>query len=121
MIRFLLSVWLGLFFLLFPLSPGQGSSAGDSPAVETPTLVESLRSQPVSWVQCGSDHCLAVTATGCLYTWGAGQNYQLGNERDVMFRRSPFLVNPSFFEEYAVLQVGISLLSCACRTFPCRL
>ncbi|CBZ51572.1 putative regulator of chromosome condensation [Neospora caninum Liverpool] len=56
--------------------------------VEEPQILEKLERHPLRWVQCGSDHCVAVTEAGCLYTWGAGQNFQLGNGQDVEIRPS---------------------------------
>ncbi|KYF43722.1 regulator of chromosome condensation RCC1 [Toxoplasma gondii ARI] len=71
--------------------------------VEEPRVLEKLAGQ-VHWVQCGSDHCLAATDAGRLYTWGAGQNFQLGNGEDVDIRRTPFLVDPQLFDSKFVLQ-----------------
>ncbi|KEP65280.1 UNVERIFIED_CONTAM: regulator of chromosome condensation RCC1 [Hammondia hammondi] len=71
--------------------------------VEEPRILEKLAGQ-VRWVQCGSDHCLAATDAGRLYTWGAGQNFQLGNGEDVDILRAPYLVDPQLFDSKFVLQ-----------------
>ncbi|PFH34673.1 regulator of chromosome condensation RCC1 [Besnoitia besnoiti] len=82
---------------------GLGAAFGKYTSVEEPTPLNKFAA-PLRWVQCGSDHCLAVTTSGILYTWGAGQNFQLGNGEDVEIRRTPFLVDPRLFDSTFVLQ-----------------
>ncbi|OEH78792.1 regulator of chromosome condensation rcc1 [Cyclospora cayetanensis] len=57
------------------------------------------------WIGCGSDHALAVSRSGCLYTWGAGQNYQLGTGDDPVLLPSPARIDPQNFKNQCVLQV----------------
>ncbi|KAG9095608.1 hypothetical protein FRC06_009628 [Ceratobasidium sp. 370] len=43
-----------------------------------PTSLANLTKDTFVQVACGGDHCLALTATGYVYVWGAGEQFQLG-------------------------------------------
>lgn len=50
-----------------------------------PALFEPLKNETIVDIAAGSDHCLALTASGFVYGWGNGQQFQLG--RRVIERR----------------------------------
>jgi E3 ubiquitin-protein ligase HERC4 len=48
-----------------------------------PTVQSTLRSQKISFIDCGEEHSAALTSDGGLFTWGAGMYGQLGHARNV--------------------------------------
>jgi alpha-tubulin suppressor-like RCC1 family protein len=64
------------------LGIGQVSSMSAASAaaavVRTPTLVEDLGGMHVKQITCGFAHTAAVTDTGQVWAWGAGDNGRLG-------------------------------------------
>ena len=54
---------------------------GNTANCAEPRLVESLASRPVAQVACGKSHSIGLTAEGDVYTWGAGDEGQLGTGR----------------------------------------
>ena len=46
------------------------------------TRVSTFDEAPVKEVAAGSNHCLALTHKGDLYSWGFGEMYQLGHDQD---------------------------------------
>ncbi|VDN34113.1 unnamed protein product, partial [Dibothriocephalus latus] len=52
---------------------------GDLTHVNVPTCVKAFASQRVVQVTVGALHCLAVTDTGRVYSWGDNDHGQLGN------------------------------------------
>ncbi|KAA1103060.1 hypothetical protein PGT21_005334 [Puccinia graminis f. sp. tritici] len=64
---------------------GFDGMVGTSPKQLVPTRVSNLREYPVSQVVCGYDHVLALTTDGHVYSWGNGQQQQLG--RKIIERR----------------------------------
>ncbi|CAO1621925.1 unnamed protein product [Sympodiomycopsis kandeliae] len=65
-----------------------GSSKMQYQPVSLPALVQHSFSQ----IACGDDHILALTTTGLVYTWGNGQQLQLG--RRIIERRKINGLNP---------------------------
>ena len=47
--------------------------------METPRLIEALRSKRVRDIACGSSHSAAIISNGELYTWGMGEYGRLGH------------------------------------------
>ena len=62
---------------------GNGASGqlghGDTQDLLVPRRVEALAAERVVRVTAGSDHCVAVTSTGELWSWGSGMSGQLGH------------------------------------------
>ncbi|CAG2112644.1 unnamed protein product, partial [Medioppia subpectinata] len=55
-----------------------------------PTVQTTLRSQRISFIDCGEEHTVALTADGGLFSWGAGMYGQLGhakNNNEILPRR----------------------------------
>ncbi|CAM9609193.1 unnamed protein product, partial [Hapterophycus canaliculatus] len=61
---------------------------GNREVVESPKRIEALAGIPCVQVACGFAYTAAVTASGELYTWGAGENGRLGLG-DVEDRHTP--------------------------------
>ena len=58
----------------------------------TPTLIEApLEGKFVVQVACGSEHSMALTRKGCVYTWGHGANGRLGHGSEVDYT-TPYIV-----------------------------
>lgn len=55
---------------------------GSSEAKSSPERLPSLDSVVVTSVACGWDHCLALSASGKVYSWGSGQNGKLGHNTE---------------------------------------
>uniref|UniRef100_M8BZS0 Uncharacterized protein n=1 Tax=Aegilops tauschii TaxID=37682 RepID=M8BZS0_AEGTA len=51
---------------------------GNSSDVFNPQPVVALQGMKIKQVACGDSHCLAVTVTGQVHSWGRNQNGQLG-------------------------------------------
>ncbi|GFH09923.1 HECT domain-containing protein [Haematococcus lacustris] len=51
---------------------------GDFSSCQLPAVVRSLQGVPLVQVACGGNHTLAMTASGAVYSWGAGGSGQLG-------------------------------------------
>ena len=83
------SVAVGLHSLLVAPSTGElwswgdGNSGqlghGDTQDQPVPRRVEALAAERVVRVAAGSNHCVAVTSTGELWSWGKGYSGQLGH------------------------------------------
>lgn len=56
---------------------------GNRITLEVPRLIETLSSERVVGITCGSAHSACVTAKGHLYTWGFGEYGRLGHGDDV--------------------------------------
>lgn len=48
-----------------------------------PTVQTTLRSQKISFIDCGDEHTVALTSDGGLFSWGAGMYGQLGHNKNV--------------------------------------
>jgi E3 ubiquitin-protein ligase HERC4 len=48
-----------------------------------PTIQSTLRTQRISFIDCGEEHSAALTSDGGLFTWGAGMYGQLGHAKNV--------------------------------------
>ncbi|QRV83856.1 RCC1/BLIP-II protein [Ceratobasidium sp. AG-Ba] len=53
---------------------------GSSRIQYLPTSLANLTKDTFVQVACGGDHCLALTATGSVYVWGTGEQFQLGRK-----------------------------------------
>ena len=51
---------------------------GSTEASSEPQLVKALQGRSIAQVCCGETHCLALSASGDVYTWGQGVDGQLG-------------------------------------------
>ncbi|KAI8148982.1 regulator of chromosome condensation 1/beta-lactamase-inhibitor protein II [Fennellomyces sp. T-0311] len=57
-----------------------------------PAIFEPLSKYTIVDIAAGTDHCMALTSEGRIYTWGNGQQYQLG--RRVIERRKKNALTP---------------------------
>eukprot|EP00126_Sphaerothecum_destruens_P005051 Sdes_comp18527_c0_seq1m8586 len=57
---------------------------GTTAKCDTPTKVVGFGSQRITSVSCGRNHTICCTEEGLVYSWGAGNEYQLGlgNQKD---------------------------------------
>ncbi|CAH1268469.1 HERC2 [Branchiostoma lanceolatum] len=60
---------------------------GGSDGCKIPQKVEALIGQGVVKVECGSQFSVALTKSGCVYTWGKGDYHRLGHGSDDHVRR----------------------------------
>ena len=68
-----------LFSKGFDNSEGQ-LGLGDKNQRPYPCLIETLKMEKVSSVECGFKHTICRTSLGRVYSWGWGKNGQLGHE-----------------------------------------
>jgi alpha-tubulin suppressor-like RCC1 family protein len=54
---------------------GRGGSDGS----KTPKLIDKLQDVDVAKVYCGAQFSLALTKSGCVYSWGKGDTHRLGH------------------------------------------
>eukprot|EP00742_Colponemidia_sp_Colp-10_P005177 GILJ01005529.1.p1 GENE.GILJ01005529.1~~GILJ01005529.1.p1 ORF type:complete len:638 (+),score=72.35 GILJ01005529.1:42-1916(+) len=80
---------------------GNGSVA----SVLAPQVVRSFAKVKISFIAAAYHHCMALTATGTLFTWGAGAKGQLGHGRTDSVL-TPKLVEPLQKERVRLLAVG---------------
>ena len=52
---------------------------GDKENTSSPVLVQALMGQHITQVQCGFHHTMALTSSGCLFTWGNAMYGALGH------------------------------------------
>lgn len=64
---------------------GFDGNVGTADKQLVPLRVQNVSQWPVAQVSCGYNHVLALTTEGSVYTWGTGQQHQLG--RKVVERR----------------------------------
>lgn len=57
------------------ITVGRGGSEGS----KIPKLVETLRDVKISRAFCGAQFSVVLSVDGEVYTWGKGDNYQLGH------------------------------------------
>ncbi|XP_048481969.1 probable E3 ubiquitin-protein ligase HERC2 [Plutella xylostella] len=76
---------------------------GNRQTLETPRLIESLASERVVGIACGSAHSACVTARGHLYTWGLGEYGRLGHGDDTT-QLVPKMVES--LQNYRIVQVA---------------
>lgn len=69
-----------------------------------PTRVPNLSQYPVSQVVCGYDHVLALTTDGHVYSWGNGQQHQLG--RKIIERRKRNGLTPERLNLKNIVLIG---------------
>ncbi|MBW0511775.1 hypothetical protein O181_051490, partial [Austropuccinia psidii MF-1] len=69
-----------------------------------PTRVSNLADYPVSQVVCGYDHVLALTTDGHVYSWGNGQQQQLG--RKIIERRKKNGLAPERLSLKRIVLIG---------------
>ena len=72
----------------------------------TPRLVRALSTKRIAAVAAGGRHCVAVAASGELYTWGDGRCGQLGHS-DTQSRLSPTPVTSLHGRHFAVAACGL--------------
>ncbi|XP_063970630.1 E3 ubiquitin-protein ligase HERC2-like [Lytechinus pictus] len=60
---------------------------GGSDGCKVPQKVDALSSLGVCKVECGSQFSIALTKSGCVYTWGKGDYHRLGHGSDDHVRR----------------------------------
>ncbi|WAQ87144.1 hypothetical protein PtA15_8A45 [Puccinia triticina] len=83
---------------------GFDGKVGTSPKQLVPTRVSNLREYPVSQVVCGYDHVLALTTEGHVYSWGNGQQQQLG--RKIIERRKKNGLTPERLSLKKIVLLG---------------
>ncbi|KAI9603254.1 hypothetical protein H4Q26_002572 [Puccinia striiformis f. sp. tritici PST-130] len=83
---------------------GFDGKEGTSPKQLIPTRVSNLRDYPVSQVVCGYDHVLALTTDGHVYSWGNGQQQQLG--RKIIERRKKNGLAPERLSLKKIVLIG---------------
>lgn len=71
---------------------GFDGQVGSSKMQFQPVSLPALQQHSFSQIACGDDHILALTTTGLVYTWGNGQQLQLG--RRIIERRKINGLNP---------------------------
>lgn len=71
---------------------GFDGQVGSSKMQNQPVTLPALQQHSFSQIACGDDHILALTTTGVVYTWGNGQQLQLG--RRIIERRKINGLNP---------------------------
>ncbi|KAG0152556.1 hypothetical protein CROQUDRAFT_650002 [Cronartium quercuum f. sp. fusiforme G11] len=69
-----------------------------------PTRVSNLSQSPVSQIVCGYDHVLALTTDGHVYSWGNGQQHQLG--RKIIERRKRNGLTPERLHLKQIVLIG---------------
>eukprot|EP00743_Colponemidia_sp_Colp-15_P006546 GILK01007054.1.p1 GENE.GILK01007054.1~~GILK01007054.1.p1 ORF type:complete len:638 (+),score=96.58 GILK01007054.1:47-1915(+) len=74
-------------------------------SVLTPQVVRSFAKVKISFIAAAYHHCMALTATGTLFTWGAGAKGQLGHGRTDSVL-TPTLVEQLQKERVRLLAVG---------------
>jgi len=83
---------------------GFDGKVGTSPKQLDPTRVSNLRDYPVSQIVCGYDHVLALTTDGHVYSWGNGQQQQLG--RKIIERRKKNGLSPERLSLKKIVLIG---------------
>lgn len=83
---------------------GFDGNVGTSPKQLVPSRVSNLSGYPVSQVVCGYDHVLALTTDGHVYSWGNGQQQQLG--RKIIERRKKNGLTPERLSLKKIVLVG---------------
>ncbi|PLW34863.1 hypothetical protein PCANC_15888 [Puccinia coronata f. sp. avenae] len=83
---------------------GFDGKVGTSPKQLVPTRVSNLRDYPVSQVVCGYDHVLALTTDGHVFSWGNGQQQQLG--RKIIERRKKNGLSPERLSLKKIVLLG---------------
>ena len=78
---------------------------GDVVEQTSPKLVEALTDKCVALVACGGSHTAACTSGGDLYTWGAGEQGQLGHG-DLSSRQVPSRVEHLAGQAVTVIACG---------------
>eukprot|EP00474_Spongospora_subterranea_P006862 CRZ07320.1 hypothetical protein [Spongospora subterranea] len=88
---------------------GEGLSGklghGDSANQELPRQVEALALQQIVWVDGGADHSAAISATGQVWTWGGGSEFQLGHGSE-SYSNVPINVNALSGTSIRSIRVG---------------
>ncbi|XP_075207297.1 putative E3 ubiquitin-protein ligase HERC3 isoform X2 [Anomaloglossus baeobatrachus] len=77
---------------LFSWGAGSEGQLGHSTAersIPVPRLIKKLNQQKVLQVSCGSQHCLALSDDGQLFTWGQNAHGQLGLGQGITQQSSP--------------------------------
>jgi alpha-tubulin suppressor-like RCC1 family protein len=78
---------------------------GDVVEKTSPKLVEALRDTCIALVSCGGSHTAACTSDGALYTWGAGEQGQLGHG-DLSNRQVPCRVEQLAGQSVTMIACG---------------
>ncbi|ORY08112.1 RCC1/BLIP-II protein [Basidiobolus meristosporus CBS 931.73] len=80
-----------------------GNEASHKKAVGTPTKIPDLPA--IKFIACGSNHNLALTTDGNVYSWGFGESLALGNgvEEDV---ETPIKVEGQKIADVRILAIG---------------
>jgi len=71
-----------------------------------PVLISSLLKQNVRCVAAGSKHCVAVTEKGQLFSWGKGEQGELGLGPNVTSSTSPFIMTSMMREVFTSVACG---------------
>ena len=100
---------------------GQLGQGGNIECIMEPRIVLALKNIPITQIQCGSSHTMALTLTGYLYTWGFGLHAktcfrgatsgQLGHGETSNFLTLPCLVEN--LREHNIIQIATKYDSCA--------
>ncbi|PVU90658.1 hypothetical protein BB559_000990 [Furculomyces boomerangus] len=78
--------------------------SSDTTIQETPKMIEEIKLAKIVDVATGVDHVLALSSVGEVYTWGNGQQFQLG--RKVIDRRLKAGLNPDRLHLRNVVSIG---------------
>ncbi|KAI7848987.1 regulator of chromosome condensation 1/beta-lactamase-inhibitor protein II [Circinella umbellata] len=71
---------------------------------KTPAIFEPLANETIVDIAAGADHCVALTNDGRVYTWGNGQQYQLG--RRIIERRKKNALTPETIRLRNIKAIG---------------
>ncbi|KAG0172533.1 hypothetical protein DFQ30_010269 [Apophysomyces sp. BC1015] len=82
---------------------------GFSPSVkkqEFPVLCESLKHETIVDIAAGDDHCLALTVKGRVYSWGGGDQKQLGRRSSPRLRHNGLIPTKLTLKNVKAVQAG---------------
>lgn len=85
-----------------------GQEEAEGPNMHSPRLIAGLRGAAVCALAAGEIHCLALTSTGRLYSWGSANDSRLGYEAQPPLRMqaSPRLVETTAWCGRAVVSIA---------------
>jgi X-linked retinitis pigmentosa GTPase regulator len=78
---------------------------GHNKTCNKPSFVKALKHETVKLVACGRSHTVVATESGCLYSFGAGSEGQLGLNSTESFS-SPKLISALEKQQYKALSCG---------------